>query len=339
MLTNNWSVISLGLVALGAAACGSDKATAFVLNPADVQDQMSTTLMPGMATVATSSDGKLSLTVPAGAVSAPVVVTIGRLAASAKPDGIVGEVYVLSPAGQTFAAAVRLRIDVTGASGISAGKMRPVWLDSGDEKWNVIDRWVFLADLNIVAGDITHLSTYAATNGDGNPLANDSAEASRGDEYLALHYVSAASQAYEAALAANGGDLQAHLGAAVTGLALVIESAPVDDVLTLCGEPLMDMQGQVFSPTGLLAHEFSHRQGDVQLTLKRGATAAALADAELVPNSSYASYDEWTDPTASGNEVNLTIRDNKAGANDEEIELSIYVRNHAVEWVTALSST
>ena len=110
---------SLAMVLLLVAACGGNKAAGTVNPAADAgtpsAERRTMTASPQSATTLSSSDGRLKIMVPAGAVSVPTELWVEpvpkEMAMVQFPDAIpAGVAYHLGPDGQTFAAPVDLAL-------------------------------------------------------------------------------------------------------------------------------------------------------------------------------------------------------------------------------------
>lgn len=320
-----------GAALLALAACGDDEETKksyapFVVNAADVEQLVSVRLEPTMAAEAISADGALRLVVPAGAVTEAVELTMGKLKASARPAGVVGDVYVLGPDGLVFAEPVRLHLKL--AASANADGLRPVHLDTGTGSYEVLSNWAYLPSTTTLAGDIAHLSAYGASDGSGPSLTGGTPAggAAIGDDLLAAHEIAAARDAYLAAVAASPSNLQAQLGAALTRLALLPEHEGIDDLLTLCGQPLADIQGQVFGSSGLVAWAIAHRQGFSSVQIEAGAELASLTALDFQPNGVRSEL--WTGSEPGEASISIRASDLRVGE-EGEVSLEIDVTDPA----------
>jgi hypothetical protein len=104
-------------LALALAACGNTPKPAYTPTPAPAPSATPAGTPSGPATAAaigpdggtlTSSDGRISISIPAGALSASTTVSVQPITNNA-PGGVAAA-YRLSPAGQTFAKPVRLAL-------------------------------------------------------------------------------------------------------------------------------------------------------------------------------------------------------------------------------------
>ena len=322
-------------LAFFATACGDDEAveiTPLVVDSTSVEELVATTVSPDRLTVVKTAEGEVELTIPAGAVDSAVELTIGLLAEDKIPAGVVGNVYILGPEGLEFLEPVRLRMKVAGDVA-NASALRPAHLDTEDGKFSVLDNWVYVADTQIIAGDLHHLSAYGATDGTGNPLVNDSTPSLTAEAYelLSQRQISASLAKYDEAVAADDTDLQAHFGAALTHAMLLLEHPAVDDVLAECSEIPFDAETLLYGPEGALAHEYNDRDGQVALALQRGATAEALTPADFDVKALYTNYDSWDDGTYTNEEIWMDF-DTVRNAAGERLDMSLSFYIDQLSW-------
>ena len=116
--------------------------------------------------VVTSDDGRLSLEVPEGALDREVEITIEVL--DDAPNGVIGTVYAIEPAGLAFAVPATLVYDVSAgeeedrAFDLAAAQMEDLAIIT-----DKAGRWALLPDADVdvddafVFGSVLYLSSYA----------------------------------------------------------------------------------------------------------------------------------------------------------------------------------
>ena len=106
-----------------------------------------------------SSDGKLAVAIPAGALPADVTITTEPAAAPAA--GAVSTVYEIGPTGTQFAMPVTLTLhyDATALAGASESSLRVATFAGGS--WQLLPGAVVDTQARTVSGVTTHLSPYA----------------------------------------------------------------------------------------------------------------------------------------------------------------------------------
>jgi hypothetical protein len=107
----------------------------------------------------TSSDGKLAVDIPAGALTGDVTITTE--AAAAPAAGAVGTVYEIGPTGTQFAMPVTLTLhyDMAMLNGAAESSLRVATFANG--AWQLLPGAVVDANAKTVSGVTTHLSPYA----------------------------------------------------------------------------------------------------------------------------------------------------------------------------------
>jgi hypothetical protein len=107
----------------------------------------------------TSSDGKLALSIPPGAVGSNVTITTEP--ATPPAEGAVGTVYEIGPTGTQFAMPVTLTLHYTAAdvSGMAESSLRVATFAGGS--WQLLPGAVVDTQAKTVSGVTTHLSPYA----------------------------------------------------------------------------------------------------------------------------------------------------------------------------------
>ena len=107
-------------------------------------------------TVATS-DGALTVAIPAGALAAATTVTVTP---TSSPGGAVGTVYEIGPTGTQFSAPVTLSLhyDPASLNGGSEGSLRVATFTAGT--WQILAGAAVDTSAKIVTGTTTHLSLY-----------------------------------------------------------------------------------------------------------------------------------------------------------------------------------
>jgi hypothetical protein len=127
-----------------------------------------------------SSDGMVTLTVPAGALSSNVTVTIGL--ATGAPSGIVSQAYEIGPTGTTFAVPATLTMPLIG--GLTALPLAIATIVNG--QWSPLATEV--AD-DVLSAQLEHLSPYAVIHesltGAGGSGGDGSGKDSGGDGEMA----------------------------------------------------------------------------------------------------------------------------------------------------------
>ncbi len=316
-------------VTLATSGCRDEKKPGDVadgFSVGEVEDSVSLRVEPNMLTEGTSADGHFHILIPAGAVDAPTDIAIGRLKASERPAGALGDIYVLAPIGMTFNKPVRLRFDFQASTDPDA--VRPVQFDTGAKSYDVLKDWVYVHSASLLAGSTSHFSAYGPADASASTLTNDSPEASEGDELLSAHHLAAARDAYEAAVDADPNDLGAHFGAAITRLALLPEDPAVDDLLAACSEVPADIQGQLFGDNGFIQQTLTQKFGHPQITLSRGDSPSTLSAAEFAPNAAWSTLDTWD----GGSEIRVSIHDLRTMPKEESIELVLTINPAAASW-------
>src|SRR3954454_24489519 len=106
-----------------------------------------------------SSDGKLAVNIPAGALPADVTITTEPAAAPAM--GAVGTVYEIGPTGTQFTMPVTLTLhyDMAALSGANESSLRVATFAGGS--WQLLPGAVVDTHAKTVSGVTTHLSPYA----------------------------------------------------------------------------------------------------------------------------------------------------------------------------------
>src|SRR5688572_22483228 len=106
-----------------------------------------------------SSDGKLALSIPAGAVGGDVTITTEP--ATPPAAGAVGTVYEIGPTGTQFAMPVTLTLRYTAAdvAGMPESSLRVATFAGGS--WQLLPGAVVDTQAKTVSGVTTHLSPYA----------------------------------------------------------------------------------------------------------------------------------------------------------------------------------
>ena len=143
-------IIAVLLTACGAGGGNTDSGT--------TNNNESVSIGPNGGTV-TSSDGKVKVVIPSGALSQITGITVA--AVSNQPSGNIGTAYEFGPDGTTFNQPVTISITYDEAS-------LPSGVSESDIKLGTVtnNQWEVIADsnvntvANIVSGTTTHLSTY-----------------------------------------------------------------------------------------------------------------------------------------------------------------------------------
>jgi hypothetical protein len=105
----------------------------------------------------TSGDGALTVTVPPGALSANVTITI---ASTTLPSGGIGAAYEISPSGTSFAvpAVMEYRYGSLNLDGLSFYQIQPAIYESGE--WQALPGFSYDTTAQIVSGLAPHLSIH-----------------------------------------------------------------------------------------------------------------------------------------------------------------------------------
>jgi hypothetical protein len=161
-----WAVSCAILLAVVLLSCSDDS------DPTDPYVD-GTPIGPAGGTV-TSADGRLSLVIPAGALSAEINITVEPAAAPPTDIGMVaGRSYDLGPTGTLFAQPAALSLsfaDATLPTGVDEGALRLCRVSGG--AWMIVAGSVCDADGDRVSGSITGFSTW----GVGAPQAGPSVD-------------------------------------------------------------------------------------------------------------------------------------------------------------------
>lgn len=136
------------------SACTSTSPTAETISTAPVRK----TIGAAGGTVA-SSDSAVTMTIPAGAVSADIEITIDRVTAPA--TGAIGQVFEIGPTGTKFTQPVTLTFRYADADlgGNAPNKFAASTVING--AWQAIASSVIDPAARTIAGTTTHLSPYA----------------------------------------------------------------------------------------------------------------------------------------------------------------------------------
>jgi hypothetical protein len=111
----------------------------------------------------TSSDGALTVTVPAGALSADVNLTIAPEASP--PAGAIGTTYDIGPSGTNFAMPVTIRLEYTPGALGSADPSTLHVATYAMNAWQPLANGTVDTQGHAVSGTTTHLSPYAVISG------------------------------------------------------------------------------------------------------------------------------------------------------------------------------
>jgi hypothetical protein len=112
---------------------------------------------PGGGTV-TSSDGKLSMNIPAGAIDGAIVFSVR--AATAWPSGAVGQVYEVEPSGTQFAKPATIALSYAGLN-IDAATAAKLFVGTAvGSSWQSLGTAVNDTKAQTVASSTTHLSVF-----------------------------------------------------------------------------------------------------------------------------------------------------------------------------------
>jgi hypothetical protein len=87
------------------------------------------------------------------------------------------------------------------------------------------------------------------------------------DALLARSHLKAASEKYEEVLALSPRHAHAAFGAALTDTLLLPDAKPIIELLAVCGQAPMNVERNVFGPTGLLSLDVEHRRGAPAITV------------------------------------------------------------------------
>lgn len=144
--------LTLGLPLGGGCSCGDDD------DPGT--DRVEATIDEAGGTL-TSADGRLTLDVPAGALTAPVTLFVEGSAGDA-PDGVLGTPYQLGPEGTAFRepATLRIRWD-DGVLGERSPHALRMATQAAGIVWNCIAQSAADTESGELVASITHLSRWA----------------------------------------------------------------------------------------------------------------------------------------------------------------------------------
>ena len=107
-----------------------------------------------------TSDGRFTLTIPPGAVSAPTNFTIQPLTNQAY--GGIGSAYDLGPEGISLAAPATLSFHIPSPQ---AGAAYGVAFQDGQQRWQLVDGATFDATSTIISANVSHFSTWSLVVG------------------------------------------------------------------------------------------------------------------------------------------------------------------------------
>ncbi len=159
------------LLVAAAAACSSSSSTTPGGTGTDTQAQKTVGAAGGQVS---TSDGALTVTIPAGALPADVKITIEEIATA--PDGSIGKAYEIGPSGTQFAVPVTLAFKYAGADllGNDPASLEAATIVNGD--WVPLTADVVDLNAQTASGTTMHLSPYGL-HGKGNGNGKDSGSA------------------------------------------------------------------------------------------------------------------------------------------------------------------
>ncbi len=134
--------------------------------PLDAGEPIAMVMLGADGGVLRSADGKLHLTVPAGAMSASAMISI-RVAEVSDDAGVIGVAYDLQPSGLSFASPVQLTFEVPASIDLDtsddpdAGEPELVLVHREEGgAWRALDTQLVLAEANRVEAATSHFSVY-----------------------------------------------------------------------------------------------------------------------------------------------------------------------------------